>query len=279
MKTKISLITLIACAAAGSLDAAAATYKQSSGSGTNSGTLRLVPDSWVLPELGFDTRREQALLKSAYESVGEQYTWNAARTMYLTGESRFTTTNNGKTEIEIYRKYEATELLMSLSGSASYTNNGTMIFAGGVGQEVPAHYEEEKETTSGNTTTYECDELQNNSAILLSGTSSFKNAGTMQPDNDKAIYQIWALENANFVNTGTIEDFEIMVGGSATMTNASALTETDVYLFGGAKLVNAAAGELGNACIDLRGNVASSRTRARSAATGRKSGFARTRKS
>lgn len=255
MKTKISLITLIACAAAGTLDAAAATYKQSSGSGTNSGTLRLVPDSWVLPELGFDTRREQALLKSAYESVGEQYTWNAARTMYLTGESRFTTRNNGKTEIEIYRKYEATELLMSLSGSASYTNNGTMNFAGGVGLEVPAHSREEKETTSGNTTTYECDELQNNSAILLSGTSSFKNAGTMNPDNDKAIYQIWALENSNFLNTGTIEDFEIMVGGSATMTNASALTETDVYLFGGAKLVNAAAGELGNACIDLRGNV------------------------
>lgn len=255
MKTKISLITLIACAAAGTLDATAATYKQSSGSETNSGTLRLVPDSWVLPELGFDTRREQALLKSAYESVGEQYTWNAARTMYLTGESRFTTTNNGKTEIEIYRKYEATELLMSLSGNASYTNNGTMIFAGGVGQEVPAHYEEEKETTSGNTTTYECDELQNNSAILLSGTSSFTNAGTMNPDNDKAIYQIWALENANFVNTGTIEDFEIMVGGNATMTNKGSLTGTDVFLFGGAKLVNAAAGELGDACIDLCGNA------------------------
>ncbi|HIV04257.1 MAG TPA: hypothetical protein IAC75_03795, partial [Candidatus Spyradosoma merdigallinarum] len=240
MKTKLTLITLIACAAAGTTFAAdpVEAFRASSGTTTNSAdTIYVGNDDW-----GADSKTlgEEFFADLAAER-GVPFEWDESKKAFYIGDSLGNSA---------HEKYLAFDAVFALDGNASFVNEAgatlTFRFVGDKGEQFDDFYE-------GYT-------VNNDNVVLLAGTSKFSNAGTLlwsSEFEDEDIpglldtpphFEVYMRDEAVFENSGKIGSLSPSVMG--ILRDPASFT-----LFGNAKFVNAANGEIdGKFYAELYGN-------------------------
>ena len=240
MKTKLTLITLIACAAAGTTFAAdpVRVFRSSSGTTTNSvDAVYVGNDVW-----GADSKTlgEKFFADLAAER-GMPFEWDESKKAFYIGDSL------GNSAHEKYWSFDA---VFAIDGNAAFVNEAgatlTFRFVGDKGEQFDDFYE-------GYT-------VNNNNVVLLAGTSKFSNAGTLLwlsefededipglPDTPPH-FEVYMRDEAVFENSGKIGSLSPSVMG--ILRDPASFT-----LFGNAKFVNAANGEIdGKFYAELYGN-------------------------
>ena len=240
MKTKLTLVTLIACAAAGTTFAAdpVVAFRASSGTRTNSiDAVYIGNDVW-----GADSKTlgEKFFADLAAER-GVPFEWDESKKAFYVGDFL------GNSAHEKYWSFDA---VFALDGNASFVNEAgatlTFRFVGDKGEQFDDFYE-------GYT-------VNNNNVVLLAGTSKFSNAGTLlwsSEFEDEDIpglldtpphFEVYMRDEAVFENSGKIGSLSPSVMG--ILRDPASFT-----LFGNAKFVNAANGEIdGKFYAELYGN-------------------------
>ena len=248
MKTKLTLITLIACAAAGTAFAAdpVEAFRASSGTTTNSADATYVGNTiW-----GADTKALGEKYFSSFNAArGLPFSWDADRQAFYMGDYQDYSYNQNTNEIEYYsvKKYWSFDAVIVLDGNASFVNEADatlrLLYSGDKGgRESDYDYETGKETYA----------VDNENIVLLAGTAKFTNAGTLLCESENPagtysktpVFSVYMTNDAVFENTGKI---------GATETYDTDAPEFN--LADNAKLVNAVGGELGNLGVDLYGNA------------------------
>ena len=248
MKTKLTLVTLIACAAAGTTFAAdpVVAFRASSGTTTNSADTICVGNTiW-----GADTKALGEKYFSSFNAArGLPFSWDADRQAFYMGDYQDYSYNQNTNEIEYYsvKKYWSFDAVIVLDGNASFVNEADatlrLLYSGDKGgRESDYDYETGKETYA----------VDNENIVLLAGTAKFTNAGTLLCESENPagtysktpVFSVYMTNDAVFENTGKI---------GATETYDTDAPEFN--LADNAKLVNAVGGELGNLGVDLYGNA------------------------
>ena len=248
MKTKLTLVTLIACAAAGTTFAAdpVEAFRASSGTTTNSADTIYVGNTiW-----GADTKALGEKYFSSFNAArGLPFSWDADRQAFYMGDYQDYSYNQNTNEIEYYsvKKYWSFDAVIVLDGNASFVNEADatlrLLYSGDKGgRESDYDYETGKETYA----------VDNENIVLLAGTAKFTNAGTLLCESENPagtysktpVFSVYMTNDAVFENTGKI---------GATETYDTDAPEFN--LADNAKLVNAVGGELGNLGVDLYGNA------------------------
>ena len=249
MKTKLTLITLIACAAAGTTFAAdpVEAFRASSGTTTNSADTTYVGNPVWASDAQQIGEKYVADLFLAYESP--TFTWDSELNAFCqdeTGYSDDDPTHHGGS----YRQYNA---VFALTGTAQFTNAADATLTFRCESETAGHYSgydpERKEYFN-----VEADNL-----ILFADSSKFTNEGTISYEsyftgtaggtyedwnNGKPIgFSVLLRDDAVFENAGTI---------SAVPDNYVEWVEFDI--FGNAKFVNTASGKIRGIDLWLSGD-------------------------
>ena len=249
MKTKLTLITLIACAAAGTAFAAdpVRAFRASSGTTTNSIDAVYVGNPVWASDAQQIGEKYVADLFLAYESP--TFTWDSELNAFCqdeTGYSDDDPTHHGGS----YRQYNA---VFALTGTAQFTNAADATLTFRCESETAGHYSgydpERKEYFN-----VEADNL-----ILFADSSKFTNEGTISYEsyftgtaggtyedwnNGKPIgFSVLLRDDAVFENAGTI---------SAVPDNYVEWVEFDI--FGNAKFVNTASGKIRGIDLWLSGD-------------------------
>ena len=248
MKTKLTLVTLIACAAAGTTFAAdpVRAFRASSGTRTNSiDAVYVGNDDW-----GADSKTLGEKYFSSFNAArGLPFSWDADRQAFYMGDYQDYSYNQNTNEIEYYsvKKYWSFDAVIVLDGNASFVNEADatlrLLYSGDKGGwESDYDYETGKETYA----------VDNENTVLLAGTAKFTNAGTLLCKSENPagtyskspVFSVYMTNDAVFENTGKI--------GSTETYDTDA---PDFNLADNAKLVNAVGGEFGNLGVDLYGNA------------------------
>ena len=248
MKTKLTLITLIACAAAGTAFAAdpVVAFRTSSGTTKNSSDATYVGNT----DWGADSKALGEKYFSSFNAArGLPFSWDADRQAFYMGDYQDYSYNQNTNEIEYYsvKKYWSFDAVIVLDGNASFVNEADatlrLLYSGDKGgRESDYDYETGKETYA----------VDNENIVLLAGTAKFTNAGTLLCESENPagtyskppVFSVYMINDAVFENTGKI---------GATETYDTDAPEFN--LADNAKLVNAVGGELGNLGVDLYGNA------------------------
>ena len=244
MKNKISLITLIACAAAGTAFAedTEKVYRQDSGTKTNSADKVYVGnDEWGADakDLGERYFADLWMKYGDPENAGTRsFTWDPERKAFLV----YTEIDEGDT----MKEFMSYDFAFALTGTAQFTNaaDTTMTFGfNGVPPTSGEFHDEEKNEWSY---------LDVGNEVLLAGSSKFTNAGTIRfksttlaGDPAHTGYEVFLRDDAVFENTGTI----------ATEPDDNYISYIGLNLFGNSKFVNAEGGTMERAELTLHGNA------------------------
>lgn len=269
MKTKISLITLIACAAAGTAFAAdpVVAFRASSGATTNSSDATHVGDSdWgaaINKSIG-ETYYADLWRKYA----GSTFSWDAFMKAFVSGTYQDDDpTHHGK-------YYNALNVVLALDGTAQFTNAAgallTFSYEGDTAGKYSGYSESKGEYfgvdaenmifiagsskfSNEGIIQFESEFTGQNSGtppgfnVFLRNNAVFENAGTISasPNNSVEYVLVNLFENAKFVNAegGNIKGMELCLYGNSTFENAGTLDNSltpEVYitLNESAKLVN-----------------------------------------
>ena len=249
MKNKISLITLIACAAAGTTFAAdpVEAFRASSGTTTNSADTIYVGNPVWASDAQQIGEKYVADLFLAYESP--TFTWDSELNAFCqdeTGYSDDDPTHHGGS----YRQFNA---VFALTGTAQFTNAADATLTFRCEGETAEHYSgydpERKEYFN-----VEADNL-----ILFADSSKFTNEGTISYESyftgtAGGTYEDW--------NNGKPIGFSVLLRDDAVFENAGTISaEPDNYiecvsynLFGNSKFVNAASGKIRGIDLCLYGD-------------------------
>ena len=243
-KNKISLITLIACAAAGTAFAedTEKVYRQDSGTKTNSADKVYVGnDEWGADakDLGERYFADLWMKYGDPENAGTRsFTWDPERKAFLV----YTEIDEGDT----MKEFMSYDFAFALTGTAQFTNaaDTTMTFGfNGVPPTSGEFHDEEKNEWSY---------LDVGNEVLLAGSSKFTNAGTIRfksttlaGDPAHTGYEVFLRDDAVFENTGTI----------ATEPDDNYISYIGLNLFGNSKFVNAEGGTMERAELTLHGNA------------------------
>ena len=249
MKTKLTLITLIACAAAGTAFAAdpVRAFRASSGTTTNSIDAVYVGNPVWASDAQQIGEKYVADLFLAYESP--TFTWDSELNAFCqdeTGYSDDDPTHHGGS----YRQYNA---VFALTGTAQFTNAADATLTFRCESETAGHYSgydpERKEYFN-----VEADNL-----ILFADSSKFTNEGTISYESyftgtAGGTYEDW--------NNGKPIGFSVLLRDDAVFENAGTISaEPDNYvewvefdIFGNAKFVNTASGKIRGIDLWLSGD-------------------------
>ena len=251
MKTKLTLITLVACAAAGSAFAAdpVRAFRADSGTWPNSGDAVYVGnDVW-----GQDSQAigEKYFADLAAERGGT-FSWDPAKDAFYVG---------------IYqgysgpiKEYWSFDTVFALDGNASFVNEAgaTLTFRySGDKCETDSDYDAE----TGTETYF----VKNWNTILLAGISKFSNAGTLlcetrysgeDYNGTPPYFEVYMRDNAVFENSGRIKGIRtVILCENAEFVNMDrGYISPEVELYGNAKFVNAKGGEFAGSMVELYGN-------------------------
>ena len=240
MKNKISLITLIACAAAGTTFAAdpVEAFRASSGTTTNSTDATYVGNPVWASDAQQIGEKYVADLLSKY-APEDSFEWDSELNAFCQDETGYRDddpTHHGGS----YRQINA---VFALTGTAQFTNAADATMSFRCESETAEHYSgydpERKEYFTVN-----CDNL-----ILFADSSKFTNEGTISYESyftgtAGGTYEDW--------NSGKPIDFSVFLRDDAVFENAGTISaEPNNYveyvsynLFGNAKFVNAEGGEI-----------------------------------
>ena len=250
MKNKISLITLIACAAAGTTFAAdpVEAFRASSGTTTNSADATYVGNPVWASDAQQIGEKYVADLLSKY-APEDSFEWDSELNAFCQDETGYRDddpTHHGGS----YRQINA---VFALTGTAQFTNAADATMSFRCESETAEHYSgydpERKEYFTVN-----CDNL-----ILFADSSKFTNEGTISYESyftgtAGGTYEDW--------NSGKPIDFSVFLRDDAVFENAGTISaEPNNYveyvsynLFGNAKFVNAASGKIRGIDLCLYGD-------------------------
>ena len=250
MKNKISLITLIACAAAGTTFAAdpVEAFRASSGTTTNSADATYVGNPVWASDAQQIGEKYVADLLSKY-APEDSFEWDSELNAFCQDETGYRDddpTHHGGS----YRQINA---VFALTGTAQFTNAADATMSFRCESETAEHYSgydpERKEYFTVN-----CDNL-----ILFAYSSQFSNEGTISYESyftgtAGGTYEDW--------NSGKPIDFSVFLRDDAVFENAGTISaEPNNYveyvsynLFGNAKFVNAASGKIRGIDLCLYGD-------------------------
>lgn len=264
MKTKLSLLTLFACATAGTTLLASepvSAYRASSGTYTNSGDATFVGNSvWGADSQSFGSKfySEWAI------EHGVSLKWDANKKAFLIWEDREVNTfpdENGLTTIYT-TEYLSFDTVFALSGSAVFKNEGTA--------NLQYHGEKTMEDWTGKIEgsvgrqEYLYHELlvafSDNSKLMNTGTLNFSSSTTSswgeETDPDGTIHQhsgqppqfeVYFRNNAQLLNSGTVS--------AKTLTNSYYGTTVNLYFYENAKVVNEEGGKISDVYMYLYDNA------------------------
>ncbi len=249
MKNKISLITLIACAAAGTTFAAdpVEAFRASSGTTTNSADTIYVGNPVWASDAQQIGEKYVADLFLVYESP--TFTWDSELNAFCQDETGYRDddpTHHGGSYWQI-------NAVFALTGTAQFTNAADAAMSFRCESETAEHYSgydpERKEYFNVN-----CDNL-----ILFADSSKFTNEGTISYESyftgtPGGTYEDW--------NSGKPIGFSVFLRDDAVFENAGTISAVpDNYveyvsynLFGNAKFVNAASGKIRGIDLWLSGD-------------------------
>ncbi|HIV03764.1 MAG TPA: hypothetical protein IAC75_01265, partial [Candidatus Spyradosoma merdigallinarum] len=249
MKNKISLITLIACAAAGTTFAAdpVEAFRASSGTTTNSADAIYVGNPVWASDAQQIGEKYVADLFLAYESP--TFTWDSELNAFCQDETGYRDddpTHHGGS----YRQFNA---VFALTGTAQFTNAADATLTFRCESETAGHYSgydpERKEYFN----------VESDNLILFADSSKFTNEGTISYESyftgtAGGTYEDW--------NNGKPIGFSVLLRDDAVFENAGTISaEPDNYiewvnynLFGNAKFVNTASGKIRGIDLLLSGD-------------------------
>ena len=249
MKNKISLITLIACAAAGTTFAAdpVRAFRASSGTTTNSADATYVGNPVWASDAQQIGEKYVADLFLAYESP--TFTWDSELNAFCRNETGYgddDPTHHGGSYWQI-------NAVFALTGTAQFTNAADAAMSFRCESETAEHYSgydpERKEYFT----------VDSDNLILFADSSKFTNEGTISYESyftgtAGGTYEDW--------NNGKPIGFSVFLRDDAVFENAGTISaEPDNYvecvsynLFGNAKFVNAASGKIRGIDLWLSGD-------------------------
>lgn len=250
MKTKLTLVTLIACAAAGTAFAAdpVEAFRASSGTTTNSADATYVGNPVWASDAQQIGEKYVADLLSKY-APEDSFEWDSELNAFCQDETGYRDddpTHHGGS----YRQINA---VFALTGTAQFTNAADATMSFRCESETAEHYSgydpERKEYFTVN-----CDNL-----ILFADSSKFTNEGTISYESyftgtAGGTYEDW--------NSGKPIDFSVFLRDDAVFENAGTISaEPNNYveyvsynLCGNAKFVNAEGGEIKGMDLCLYGD-------------------------
>ena len=249
MKNKISLITLIACAAAGTTFAAdpVEAFRSSSGTTTNSADTTYVGNPVWASDAQQIGEKYVADLFLVYESP--TFTWDSELNAFCENETGYSDddpTHHGG-------RYWQINAVFALTGTAQFTNAADATMSFRCESETAEHYSgydpERKEYFN----------VESDNLILFADSSKFTNEGTISYESyftgtAGGTYEDW--------NSGKPIGFSVFLRDDAVFENAGTISAVpDNYveyvsynLFGNAKFVNTASGKIRGIDLCLSGD-------------------------